>query len=84
MSFKDHLDEALHDRFVCGLQNAASQERFLTEPNLIFNKVIEIAQSAKSATKNAQQLKGMELQAVNQVSQSNQSRNSSSKDLLSV
>ena len=71
----------LRYRFVCELQNEASQERLLTEPNLIFNKAIEIAQSAKSAIKNAQQLKGMELRAVNQVS--NQSRKSS-KDLLSM
>ena len=34
--FKDHLDEALHDHFVCGLQNEASQKRLLTEPNLTF------------------------------------------------
>ena len=46
-----------------------------TEPNLAFNKAMEIAQSAGTATKNAQQLNGTELQAVGQVSQSNQSSN---------
>ena len=40
------------------------------------HNAIEIAQSAETATKNAQQLKGVELRAVNQVGQSNQSGNS--------
>ena len=66
--FKEHLDEVLHYRFVCELQNEASQKRLLTESNLTFNKAIEIAPSAETATKNVQQLKGMELRAVNQVS----------------
>ena len=74
--FRDHLDEALRDRFVCGLLNEATQKRLLTESNLTFNKAIEVAQSAETATKNAQQLKGVELRAVDQVGQSNQPSNS--------
>lgn len=35
--FRDHLDEVLGDRFVCGLKNKTTQKRLLTEPNLTFN-----------------------------------------------
>ena len=75
--FKDHLDEALRDRFVCGIQNEATQKRLLSEPNLDFNKAIEIAQTMEVAARNAQQLKGAELRAAAQVAQVTQSSSSS-------
>ena len=77
--FKDHLDKALRDRFVCGIQNEATQKRLLSEPNLDFNKAIEIAQTMEAAARNAQQLKGAELRAAAQVAQVAQSSSSSQK-----
>lgn len=59
------MDEALRDRFVCGLQSEAKQKRLLTETRL--NEAAEIAQLIETVTKNAQQLKGTESRAVAQV-----------------
>ena len=44
-------------------------KRLLTEPNLTFNKAIEIAQTKETTAKNTQQLKRGELRAVSQVTQ---------------
>ena len=77
--FKGHLDEALRDRFVCGIQNEAIQQRLLSEQNLDFNKAIEIAQTMEAAARNAQQLKGAELRVATQVAQVAQSSSSSQK-----
>ena len=55
--FRDHLDEGLRDCFVGGIQNEDTQKRLLSEPNLDFNKAIEIAQTMEAAARNAQQLK---------------------------
>ena len=41
--FKDHLDEALRDRFVCGLRSEATQKQLLTESELTFTRAVEIA-----------------------------------------
>ena len=68
--FKEHLDEASQDRFVGGLQNEATQKRLLAEPNFMFHKAIDIAQTMKTAAKNTHQIKGVELQ----VAQSGSSR----------
>ena len=54
--FGSYLDEALRDRFVCGLRSEAVQKKLLTETNLTFAKAVEIAHSAESATENARQL----------------------------
>ena len=53
-----------------GLQSEATQKRLLTESRLTFNEAVEIAQLMETAAKNARQLKGTELRAVAQVSQS--------------
>lgn len=50
------LDEALCDRFVCGLQNEATQKKQLVEANLTFPWVVEIAQSMETAATKTRQL----------------------------
>ena len=54
--FGDHLNEALRDRFVCGLNNETIQKRLLTEKELTFVGAIEIAHEMESAADNARKL----------------------------
>ena len=56
--FGDHLDEALRDRFVCGLNSETTQKRLLTERELTFNSAIDIAHGMESAAQNARKLQG--------------------------
>ena len=55
--FGNYLDEAIRDRFVCGLANEATQQRLLIEKDLTLAKAIEIATSWDSAEKNTQVIK---------------------------
>jgi len=52
--FKDFLDQALRDRFVCGLKNAAMQKQLLAEVDLTINRAVEFALGMEMADKNAQ------------------------------
>ncbi len=54
--FQTYLDEALRDRFVCGLRSEAAQKRLLTETKLTFQRAVEIAQGMESAAENARKL----------------------------
>jgi len=54
--FKDHLDEALRDRFVCGLNSETIQKWLLTEDKLDLKRALELAQGMKAAHRNAQVL----------------------------
>lgn len=45
--FGGHLDEALRDRFVCGLRSSEAQKRLLAKKNLTFQQAIEIASHAE-------------------------------------
>ena len=54
--FGTHLDEALRDRFVCGLRSEATQKKLLTEAKLTFKQAVEIAQSMEKAAENARSL----------------------------
>ena len=56
--FGDHLDEALRDRFVCGLNSETTQKRLLTERDLTFSGAIDIAHGMESAAQNARKLQG--------------------------
>ena len=60
-SFEAYLEEALHDRLVCGLRSKSSQKRLLSEADLTPARAVEIEQSMEAAHKNAQALKGPEL-----------------------
>ena len=41
--FKDDLEEALRERFICGLQSEATPKQLLTESELTFTRAVEIA-----------------------------------------
>jgi len=53
-NFEEFLEKALRDRLVCGLRNAAMQRRLLTEPDLMLNRAVELAQGMELAEQNAQ------------------------------
>ena len=46
--FKDFLDQALRDRFVCGLQNNSIRWRLLAEKKLMLKSVIELAKAMEN------------------------------------
>ena len=56
--FGAHLDEALRDRFVCGLASETIQKRLLTEKELTFSGAIDIAHGMESAAYHARALQG--------------------------
>ena len=58
--FGDYLEDALRDRFVCGLSNEAIQRRLLSEPDLTLTKAMELAQGMEAAERNSKSLKGTE------------------------
>uniref|UniRef100_A0AAR2J737 Retrotransposon gag domain-containing protein n=1 Tax=Pygocentrus nattereri TaxID=42514 RepID=A0AAR2J737_PYGNA len=49
--FGGYLEDALRDRFVCGLKCEAVQKRLLTEDKLTFKRAVEHAVSAETATR---------------------------------
>lgn len=55
-AFGTFLDDALRDRFVCGLKSEAAQKKLLSEPDLTFQRAVEIAQNMELATAKAKQL----------------------------
>lgn len=57
--FGAYLEDALRDRFVCGLKCEAVQKRLLTEENLTFKKAVEHAVSAETAARDVQQLSNL-------------------------
>lgn len=50
------MEEALRDRFVCGLKCETVQKRLLTEKDLTFQKAVDYAVSAETAARDIQQL----------------------------
>ena len=58
--FEGYLNDALRDRFVCGLRNEAMQRRLLGEADLTYSKAMELAQAMEAAEKNARTFKGTE------------------------
>lgn len=74
-NFGTHLQDALRDRFVCGLNNEAIQKRLLTEAVLTFQKAVEIAVAAETVAREAQQLSSSLKVNAMHVSSSKQQRN---------
>ena len=54
--FGDFMDDALRDRFVCGLQSELAQKRLLTEETLTFARAIDIARGLEAADRSAKYL----------------------------
>ena len=55
-AFKEFLQKALRDRFVCGIANEAIQRRLLMESDLTLTKVVEMAQSMEAAAQDAKEI----------------------------
>ena len=55
--FGDFLDQALRDRFVCGIRSDAIQKKLLAEPKLTVKRAQEIAQGMETADKDVKDLK---------------------------
>ena len=60
--FGAFLDEALRDRFVCGLRSESARRKLLTETKLTLAKAVEFAQCNELAEKNAKSFKGTEVE----------------------
>ena len=56
--FGEFLDQALRDRFVCGVHSGAIQMKLLVEAKLTIRRAQEIAQGMESADRDAKDLKG--------------------------
>ena len=57
MTFRTNCDEAIRDKFVCGLCNETMQKRLLAEKNLTLAVAIEIAQGMEAANKQTTELR---------------------------
>ena len=55
--FGTFLDEALRDRFVCGLRKEPIQRKLLSEKTLDFAKALQIAQSMEKVERKSSELK---------------------------
>ena len=56
-AFAGYLEEALRDRFVCGLQSEPIQRKLLSEAALTFAKAVETATNMEAAVANTQAMK---------------------------
>lgn len=55
--FGDFLEEALRDRFVCGLREETIQKRLLSEQDLTNAKAIDTAKAMEAATQRTKEMK---------------------------
>ncbi len=56
--FGSFLDDALRDRLVCGIRSEYVQKHLLTKDGLTFQKVLEVAKTLETATKDLREIKG--------------------------
>ena len=49
--FGKNLEEMLRDRFIQGISNSETQQKLLTDPELTFQRAVEIAKGQEAATK---------------------------------
>ena len=68
--FEAYLDQALRDRFVCGLRHEPTQKRLLTETKdkLTFTAAVDIAKSVESIEKSLKDLKKKDAAVVGKLS----------------
>lgn len=59
-NFGNHLEEALCDRFVCGLRHEAIQRRLLSEGDLTYAKAMEIPGAMEAADRGTRAFKSSE------------------------
>ena len=73
--FKAFLEEALVDKFVCGLRKETIQRRLLAEADLTLTKALELAQGMEAAEKDSKELQAgpVDAQQVHKVVQQGQS-----------
>ncbi len=55
--FGAFLDDALRDRLVCGISSQYIQKHLLTKDGLTFQKVVEVAKTLETATKDLREIK---------------------------
>ena len=55
--FEAYLEQAIRDKLVCGMRNAATQKRLLSKADLTLERALEIAQSEEAAESNSLDLK---------------------------
>ena len=67
--FGEFLDDALRDRFVCGLWSEATRRRLLPEAKLTFARAVELAQCLEQADKDSKSFKTAEAVPVQKLSQ---------------
>ena len=67
--FGNFLDQALRDRFICGLKSQQIQKSLLAEDTLTMARALEIAQAKEAASRDAKDLKGTPAAAGAQVMQ---------------
>ena len=53
------VDDAIRDRFVCGICNASTQKKLLAEPTLTLDGAVKIAHSIETAGRDASELREM-------------------------
>ncbi|CAG2217696.1 unnamed protein product [Mytilus edulis] len=80
-NYGDTLNAMLRDRLVVGIKSDRIQRRLLAEPNLTFDKALEIATAMETAEKNAQDIQasgtnGTFQKQINKVSKSYTRNNS--------
>ena len=56
--FGDHLNEALRDCSMCGLNSETTQKQLFTERDLTFNSIIDIADGMESSCPECRKLQG--------------------------
>ena len=79
--FGEYLNEALRGRLVCGLINAATQHRLLTEVNLTLAKAVELAQGMEAAEHNARKPKHGDSEQVHRMGSQQRSQGATKEKL---
>ena len=65
--FGNYLEEALRDRFVCGLRSKVTQKQLLTETDLTLARAVDIAKSMEAKTQKLSTNKKVDSTEVNKV-----------------